>query len=184
MAEMQAYKLISGIHYEKNPDFKGKSLLHPDSTVRYSATDGPNIVMSERELDKVFVNKFEKVVPGQNAPAVPVSEDRRSAVARLIGAGWEEKDRALLESLPEEFFQRITQPHSPVEASKKVVSMLGEDVTDLFQRAYDEGFRVFRNATGKHQVTRGGGTGKPLNPKPLEAQDVDSFVGKYLETAK
>jgi len=178
----QSFKVLAGIHYERNPNWdpKGSKPHDPNRDVKYSQGD---IVESDRPLDELFAGKFEKAIPGVNAPVV-VTEARRVQVSQLIDGGeWPNDDRKFLEELSEADFHRIirrSQKTIATEDRKKVTSPLGEDVTDLFQRAYDEGFKVFRNAVGKHQITKSG-SAKPINKEPLDADKVDKFVGDFLK---
>ena len=188
------YELLVGLHYERNPDPSfwkdaegNRHRVHdPGALICYGKnTANGSIVVSDRELDRIFPNKFRKVIHGEQR-VVEVTAERRQLVDRLIESGaWQDTDRTLLESLPESFFQRMlerTAPRVPTEG--KVVSTLGEDVTHQHSRAYDEGFRVFKNAAGKHQVTRPPNHDKPLNPKPLAAEAVDEFVDRFLKEAR
>ncbi len=185
-ATKQRYRVREGIFYARNPDWS----LDPDATNQHRHDSNQvilykagAIITSEENLMEKFVNKFEKVI---EAGPVVVSEARKKAVDQLILAGVnQEDDRSFLESLTDDGFdrvQRMTAPKSPME-SRKVVSPLGEDVTDLFGFAYDHGFKVFRNPAGKHQITKGAAT-KPINPKPLDAAAIDEFLATYLREVK
>lgn len=177
----EKFILKSGIHYERNPNWVSKEDSKGTSpTVRYSATEN-NIVESDRPLDKLYENKFEKLIPGMNAPVV-VTDARRQEVTQLLALGnWKETDRDFLEGLSEKDFQRVVSRSEGMAAKKpaeKVVSALGEDVTATFPSAHDAGLKVFANAAGKHQLTVGTAT-KPVNPRPLDADKVADFIEKY-----
>jgi hypothetical protein len=184
---MQGYKVLEGTHYARtrpydpaDPKSIGKSLT---AHTLYHKGD---VVYSDEPLDQKYACKFEKVIPGVNAPVV-VTDARRYEVTMLIQQGrWSEDDRKFLEELTDENFSRVNkhavgQSNTPPERKKTI---LGDDVTDTFQRAYDEGFRVYRNASGKHQVTRPPNINKPLNKEALEADKVDLFVGTWLKENK
>ncbi len=174
------FELTDGVFYDKNVNFKGEERHHPDRFIRYKKGDR---IESERDLVSIFVNKFRKVTNEGPTVATPANPVRKLEVQKMIEGGWEENGRAFLEGLSDDDFARIqrmtpTKPTANHETRKKS-SPLGEDVTDQFQRAYDEGYTVFRNALGKHQVVKGGN--KPLNPAPLDANKVESFIELHLK---
>jgi hypothetical protein len=179
VATKEKYRLLCGIHYETNPNYQGKDRHHPERVIQYKKDD---IIESERELDKVYVNKFAKLIPDENRPTVVVTDFRRQAVSQLISQGSvQEEDRDFLQHLPDENFARMQRMLAKSADIPKKPSSLGEDVTDTFQRAYDEGFKVFRNAAGKHQVCRSPNIDKPLNLKPLNQNEVEKFVADYMK---
>lgn len=200
------FRVLDGIHYHTavgvDPTKRHKS---GDDMIRMTKGD---VIESDEDLVTKFVNKFE-VIP-EGPPPPPTSAARRQAVSQLLESGpWTEDDRAFLEGLSEDGFARVSKrisvpaggvgqpalstlpagtpvPSTPVAGpgpstdSKLATSHFGEDVTSLFQQAYDNNFKVFRNVAGRHQVLRSGGT-KPLNKEPLGADGVDRFVAQQLK---
>lgn len=170
------YRVVAGQHNESDPAVNSTDPFFPKKTTKFNTGD---IIESERPLDEIFPNKFEKVVEG-GGPVV-ITDARREAVTKMIQGGtWAEEDRKFLEELSNDGFERVFKRNQMTER-KRTTTVLGEDVTDLFQRAYDEGFKVFRNPAGKHQVTKGTASTKPLNKEPLEQADVDKFVDETLK---
>lgn len=177
----QKYRVLAGIHIEKNPEYKGENTHHPDRFRTFKTGDE---ITSDRELDKIYVNKFERVV---NKKPANVSELRKADVAQLLdtpSSPWTRDDKDFLESMDDKDFARIlritgVKPLTPPQ-ERKVTSPLGDDVTDSFQRAYDENMKVFKNGAGKHQVTKSNSLKKPLNLQPLDAEEVDKFVETYV----
>jgi hypothetical protein len=179
-AKKQRFRVLEGQAYLKNPDFAG---TNPHDPARMTLLTKGQVVDHEEDLEAKWPNKFGKVLDGQG-PTI-VTEARRNAVSQLIAQGsWGDEDRGFLEGLIDDAFERIQKNAekkgsvSDSGSGKKHSSPLGEEVTDAFQQAYDNGFRVYRNVSGKHQVTYKGT--KPVNPKPLEAAQVETFVGDYL----
>ena len=163
---MARYKLLGGMHYEK-----GTALPYAKGS----------IVETDRDLTALYPNHFEKIV---EQTATVVTEERRKAVQELLDLGvWTEDDRSFLEQLRDADFSRVVrQSAPPVPTPKKAVkhSILGDDVTDNYQQAYDEGYKVWQNPQGKFQVTKGT-TKRPLNETPLEAEQVEEFVSNHVK---
>ena len=178
------YEIVAGIHYHPNENWhlSADGLNRHESDSHTKFVHG-NVLVSDEDLETRFPGKFRRIVEGQT---VNLSEARKKAIDSLISTGVSiEDDRPMLENLTDDAFerlQRMLQPKTHAD-SKKVISPLGEDVTDLYQQAYDHGFKVFRTAAGKCQVTRGDAT-KPLNPKALESTAVEGFVTSYLKESK
>lgn len=182
---MYKFRVLQGTHHEINPkgapNIKDSMGNERFAENRHNAFIAGQIFESDKPLDEIFVNKFERVIDGVPL-VIQVTDARRQAVQELIQKGsWGEDDRKFLEELSEDGWTRIAR-HSTLrpEETRKINSILGEDVTDSFQRAYDEGFRVFKNVAGKHQVTRGDHS-KPLNKVPLEANRVEAFIEQILK---
>jgi hypothetical protein len=183
----ERYRVVTGVHYDLNPNFnpeklglsKEQAAMHPDRLKRYEQGD---VIETDQPYDKKYANKFEKVRPGDVATVV--TDERRAEVADLLEAdkNWQESDRKFLEELSDENFGRIRR-HTEQRQQVENVGPLGRDVTSQFQRAYDEGFKVFVNSQGKHQLTRGPNA-KPLNKEPLEGKEVDKWVNQYLKENK
>jgi hypothetical protein len=204
---MPKFKVIAGRHVTDNPEF-GKD---PKVKNRHIVYERGQVVESEDDLDKVFVNKFDRL-PDSHYIA---DRDRKNQVNSLIESGsFETGDRAFLEGMQPGDFQRLhkafkkqsgdeetTDQGTPKDPAKGAVrkelgaseepaagppkeSPLGEDVTDSFPKVKKEGMHVFRNAAGKHSVTTAKELGKPLNPQPLEGPKVDAFFDKYQKESK
>lgn len=178
----EKYRVIGGTHWDRNPDWTGANRHDQDRIKCFKAGD---TIESERPLDLIFLNKFEKVT--HLSPPSPVSDSRKLLVSQLIEAGaWEESDRSWLETMPERGFTKLCAQGAPVapkadqDAPKLTESTLGQDVTSSFQRAYDEGLKVFRTPGGKHQVTEGTTPNRPVNPTPLSSGKVDEWIERYL----
>jgi hypothetical protein len=183
-----SYRVLAGTHYDVNPDWEAPqgadpSHAHADPNRLKKFVKG-EFVQSDRELDKIFEGKFEKVIPGVNGPMV-VTPERVLAVNQLIQGGrWIEEDRTFLQELTEGNFQRVVRRDqgdvgNATEGRSKLHNPLGEEVTHSFQRAYDEGFKVFKTAKG-FNVTRGPSV-EALNKKPLTAEQVDKFCAEILK---
>jgi hypothetical protein len=181
---MAKFKLIGGHHYEINPKYNAAGLgegnirHHPERMIKF---ERGAIIESDRPLDEIYINKFEKV--HEEAPHV-VTEERKKVVSQILeapGSQWNESDRAFLEGLKDSDFAKMMRFVPKLESTDSERSDLGEDVTHKFQQAYDNGFKVFVNPAGKHQVTKGG---KVLNHKPLIAAAVEVFVEKYMAEEK
>ena len=177
-----AYKLVVGTHYARNSDFKGDSRHDPNRLIKHDK-DNP-VVWSEVDLTEEFPGKFVKMEE-PTLPVTPASPQRKALVAQMIDTGIAEaEDRKFLEGLSEQDFARLQRMRGAVAApasdtAKKATSSLGDDVTDQFQQAYDNGYKIWRNAAGQHQVTSGRSK-KPLNPEPLQAGEVEKFVAEYM----
>lgn len=167
---MKRFKNIGGPHYE--PSVEG---IAPEK-VPFVKGD---VVTTPRDLCALYPGKFELIV---EVEPVVVTPARRAAVQELIDGGvWLEEDRSFLEQLTDTNFTRVTRQTAPaksVDHSKSTV--LGDDVTDEFQQAYDEGYKVYVNAQGKYQVVKGRSK-KPLNEEPLEKTQVEEFVSEHLK---
>jgi hypothetical protein len=182
--KLERYEVLAGIHYGPNPKWQpimdDGRVINAHDPKRHILYKTSSIVESTENLEEKFRNKFRKVV---DKPTVIVTEARKASASQLIFAGgFQEPDRTFLESLSDSDFERVQRiaNRGATEERKKVVSHLGEDVTHLFQIAYDHQFLVFRNAGGKHQVARSGET-KPINPKPLDGNKVDEFITTFLK---
>jgi hypothetical protein len=199
---LQRFELLKGLHYEPDPAWTPNPALDfsanykdPDRLCKFSVAEGNVIVEARRDLCAEFPNKFRPVI--EQAQGFELTEERVKLVDEMIASGrWKEAtDRAFLQQLPEATFQRIRQREqeqaqslanagniaTQQQSSTKVNSPLGQDITDAFQRAYDEGFRVFVNATGKHSVTKRDNPNTALNRKPLTKDEVEGFVGQWLK---
>lgn len=134
-------------------------------------------VWSDRNLMEVF--------PGKFAPAAEpkqVSEARRSAVSELIkSSSWEEVDRDFLQDLSDDDFDRCRVRSIFKQSIDKVQSALGNDVTSKFSMAYDNGYLVFANNEGKHQIVKKGASNKPINKTALDANGVEGFIADLLK---
>jgi hypothetical protein len=175
---MARYKLLTGVYYARN---EGQTNLKADDSHTLHRADDENTRYVESKVDLVakFANKFELVIPGVNAP-ITVTEARKREVTLLIQQGtWEEADRGFLETVSDDGFERLKKKFTPASHTKHA-SLLGDDVTDQFGPAYDNGLKVWRNADGKHNVTKSGGK-KPLNREPLESNQVEGWVDEYLK---
>lgn len=164
---MPRYKLLGGRHYE----------FAEGSTQDRVVFQSGEIVTSDRDLITLYPNKFEKI----NEPdPIVVTDERRQMVQDLIDDGaWQDDDRTFLEELSVEHFNRILrQTPLPVKAkSKAKKSILGDDVTDQFERAAENDMKVFVNSAGKFQVTTATHTKKPLNKEPFDNHDqVNAFI--------
>jgi hypothetical protein len=187
---MQRYKVKAGQHIDRNLEYEGKNPHDPAGYNRFTKGD---VVLSDRPLDQIYVNKFEKVVDYNKAN---ISESRKADVARLLDShdsSWVEDDRYFLENMDDKDFARILRvsgvsanpapdtPHVTPTSENKKTSPLGDDVTEKFPRAVEEGLKVFCNAAGAHQVTKPRSTARPLNPHLLKENEVDNFIKEYLE---
>lgn len=200
------FKVLEGTHYENNPNFSGDNPHSPDRFIRF---EKGSVVETDRELDKVWVNKFERI---QEPLPQKVSEERKREVDQMVEDGfWPEEDRSLWEQMPPAQYERIKDhfiqqkapsrtfqkaPDGPlaeskpseskqepkvVEPSQEAAPSLGEDVTDKYAKAKDTGLRVFRNPAGKYQVTTTADQSRPLNPQVLNQSQVNGFIDSYLK---
>lgn len=194
MGQTQKYKLLPGGPFHlptpTEEDVNAKKVFQPGE-----------VVESDRDLENIFRNRFEKVIPGINTPVV-VTDARRQEVGRLIEGGtWSEDDRSFLEGLSEDDYARLQRKFGqgapgglaetegqggkedapPAGRQQKVRSHLGEDVTEQFPKASQAGFSVFKNPAGKHQLlaAESRGKGKPVNKEAMDAADVDGWVEEH-----
>jgi hypothetical protein len=178
------YQVIAGIHFEPKDNWHGAY----EDPKRIQLFKTGEIVISSRPLDEIFVNKFRKLSDEESAPVFD-RETRTRDVDTMIASGlWQEGDRNFLEKIAQENFERIRNRISEAVSAAsvsnvegKVSSILGEDVTSLFQRAYDCDFKVFRSGNGKYQVTSKADVNKPINKEPLTEKSVDTFVDRFLK---
>lgn len=173
-------RVMGGLHHEPVPGFTG----HPQDPDRLKVYKRGEIVESTRDLVKVFPNQF-KPVSDEEMVAPIDQEARKKEVDGMIQNGhWNEEDRKFLQGLSEENFKRLNNRFSQAITAKssedRTLSTLGEDVTSNFQLAYDSGYKVFKNAKGKFQVTKKNDVNKPLNKEALDQAGVDKFVEQYL----
>lgn len=176
---MARYKNEGGLHYE------------PGNATPFKKG---SVIESDRDLEKLYPNKFTLMVEGSGVSAKrPVDEERREAVQGLIDDGvWQEEDRDFLEQLKDSDFGRILRQSAPPKVANAAApaakkkgrisakpSVFGDEVTDRYQRAYDEGLHVYVNAQGKYQVLKGNEK-HPLNEAPLEEEQVEAFIAEYL----
>lgn len=176
---MALFKIKTGVHYDQDPEV----VLTPDNPgakhAKKAYKEGDTIE-SIRPLDEIYANKFEKIVPGVNAPVV-VTAERKAAVEALIVAGSApEEDREFLENLQDTDYARMTRYLAPklnIGTPKRGRGInLGEDVTMDFVNAGPANLKVFVNAAGKYQVTKATVPSKPLNHEPLDADKVSEFI--------
>lgn len=123
---------------------------------------GPNgdVVESKVDLAAKFANKFVRV------------DDQTS----------EPRDRSSTFDKPD-VTDNPTKHRDKVAADKQDggtgTSVLGEDVTEDFELAKENGLVVFKD--GKNfNVVEPEAIDKPLNPKPLKQSAVDKFVEDYV----
>lgn len=114
------------------------------------------VVRSETELDKIFVNKFTRLEEAESSPK----------------SGASKKDSSKAEAGKAE----AKKPATKADADK---AARGHEVTNAFPKAAEEGFKVFLRGE-QHHVYEGDQT-KPINPKGLKGDEVESFVKTYLE---
>jgi len=181
VAVAKKYELMGGQFYDLNPNWKGSDPHDPEKRILYRQGQ---VVTSTRSLDQVFPNKFREVVDQVIAPR-EVSVERRNYVQQILDQGpYSEDDRSFLEQMDDDGFGRIQRAllkSSAAETSKRMSSILGEDVTDQFQIAYDHQYKVFRHpSSGKFHVTKGSHN-KPLNDSGLEKDKVDPFVTQHMK---
>lgn len=177
----EKFRVIESLHYEPKKDWEGHRL----DPARLQVFKKGEVIESQRDLESQFPNKFKKLSDEESAPPIDKAA-RKLAVNLLIEAGnWKEEDRRFLENLSEENYKRMNERFASVTAFKspedKASSILGADCTSEFQRAYDEGYKVFQNAKGKYNVTTKMELNKPINSSPLEKDKVDDFVGKWIK---
>jgi hypothetical protein len=181
----EQYKVLEGKYYGiADPT---KKFHDPKRLGKHVKGD---IVVSDQPLDEMFVNKFEKLIPGVSAPII-VTPERKAAVDRVIEAGpWGDEDRNMLEELPEVAFTRITAVVGDKASKgksatgtdeKKATSPLGDDVTDTYGTAYDNNLKVFRNPKGQLNITKANNWKKPVNKEPLEPAQVEGWIAQYLK---
>ncbi len=179
------FRLIGGRFYAPKPGFVGSNDSPDRMQLFVAGKPGHDIVESERDLEQAFQNKFRRLSDEEQAPAIDIAKRRENVALLIQGGVWQEDDRAFLEKLTEDNFARLTQRFKDSMGNKvgdnKVNSILGEDVTNEYSRAYDGRLKVFRNANKKFQVTTLNDTGKPLNEDPLSKGDVDKFIEAYLK---
>lgn len=191
---MARFRLLSGRFYDRGQESTKKKGPHSlDNMTLHKAGD---FVESEIDLVEKFPNKFERVI---EPPPIQVSQARKEAVTKLIDSGvWTGEDRTFLQELPDSGFDRILRqagiaaPKAPDEDEEigddededkakkaKPHKLFGDDVTADFTAAEANGLKVYKNAAGKHQILKGRGT-KPINPEPLDEDQVHDAIGEYV----
>ena len=194
---MPRYQVVEGFHHEpaKRESREGQKVGKPVAFDTYTKGD---VVESERDLIAIFPNKFRLVPEDQGIGQQNVSKVRCEQVAALIQTGaYDEGDRFFLEHLTDDGFRRVqtaiarrqeqetVATEAPVNPNASQVAQIrsrfGTNVTDQFQLAYDEGFCVFVNGQGKHQVTKRDKPTKALNVEALDREQVEPFIKGWLE---
>jgi hypothetical protein len=168
MATTRRFRLIAGKHFQDEADGTVKT---------YSAKSGDNIIESDKELDKLFANKFEriegseKVVPDKDPAPVTSSEKPKPTVTEFST----KPDG----SMPREL---ATAEGADVGFDPKAAGGddLGEDVTEDFEGAAEKDLQVFIKAR-KYHVTDKDNPGKPLNEEPLNKAAAKAFIKDYGE---
>lgn len=202
---MAKFRVLEGEHHELNPEYRSNDPFDVKRRTKYVKGD---IIESDKELDKVFVNKFSRVNPHEFAETIDPAI-RTPLVNELIShGGWREDDRSFLMFLPTDGFNRVytnsVKPKGSLlqgePGAEKPVSTLpgaqghesgsgekpgakkgplGEEVTDEFPAATAAGLKVWRNSAGKFQVTKVANNKKPVN---MEAFNSPPEVTTWLET--
>lgn len=130
-------------------------------------------VESDKDLEKKFVNKFERLADKE--PAAVKSANKAKAVAE------EDETEDEYDSDENSGGNKNLDPVGS-NSSAKLTSKLGENVTDDFELAKEAGLSVFRKGKKSHFVVEPEDTNAPLNDEPLQSkQQVDSFVKKYIK---
>lgn len=186
--QMARFKVLTSIHYAR-PD-ENKKRKGPHNLSHMVPYKRGEIIESDEDLVTKYPNKFERIV---EAGPVVVTQARREAVAKLIETEvWTDDDRTFLEELPDSGFNRILRqakiepPKDPdaeedkPKATAGKSSALGDDVTETFSIAVDNDMKVFKNAAGLFQITKGKSK-KPINEEPLEEVQVEAWIQSYLE---
>lgn len=184
---MPTYVLLEGFHYTTRSVTDSQGRVR-NELVKHTKGDE---IDSDDDLCTKFVNKFRLKDDGMQAKEI--TAERRAAVERLIQSGsWPESDRQFLFTVSDDGFGRITrrdqtrdEASPPSEGEPvKAKSRLGDDVTDQFQEAYDNGLLVFLNGNGKYQVARTDKPTKCLNKEALGSPAaVEVFLKDFLEDA-
>ncbi len=183
---LKTFQVAVGTHYEMHPEAAGMPHHAESRRIKYVRGDR---IQTEEDLDKKFPNKFIRV--HDTLEPKEVSPDRKSAVAELIDSNvWTQEDRILLEQMSDKDFARLYDRAFPdrkeevekeaANRKKKKSSPFGDDVTDSFPAIKEVGFKVFCNSVGKHQVFSKNSSKKPINPSPLEGNEVESFVQNFV----
>lgn len=197
---MPRYQVVAGRHNEPIRDKpRREGEIGKPTSVRSYGPGEPegDIIETDEDMIKRFPGKFRLLPDESDVPEV--TDARRVAVTELIRTGaYQEGDRVFLERLPGDGFNRILarerrrleeqrqNDEAPSQDEGKsaigsVKSRFGTNVTDQFQVAYDEGFLVFVNGAGKHQVTKRDAPTKALNKEALPKEGVEPFIKDWLQ---
>lgn len=177
--QKKRYVLKGGWHHEPVPAGHADH-LNPLAVNRVRTLTKGDVIETERDMQAEYPGKFDLAT--EDGGTVVVTDERRQSVAQLIASStYTEEDRGFLERLSNDGFERVVRASTPKQVEGKVSSPLGDDVTHKFQVAYDNGYLVFVNGTGKHQVTRRNESTKPLNKAPLDVKGVDPFVLEHMK---
>jgi hypothetical protein len=185
------FRMKEGIGYLPNPAWspkEGDAYPHrdPERMKLYKKGDVVEVEVNKPEDDLTinFPEKFERLREAETQVSDPAA--RKAAVAELLDTGvWGPDDREFLLTVSDDGFERIRR-QAVTRKSENLFpsSSLGEDVTNQFVRAYDEGMKVYKNPAGKHQVVRPPEMTRPINPEPLPANKVDAFIDRWLKEQK
>lgn len=149
------YVLREGIHYAPNPKWTGGNPLDDDRMIK--VTKGDIVHSPSVDLEDRFPGKFHRY------------EQPRPVLTNIISMETPAIKTKEME-LSEASKARTTTPK---------LGGLGEDVTHQLQIAYDNGFKVYKTASGLFQVVKPGQK-KPANDEPLGAEQVKSFIEGLL----
>lgn len=179
------FRLLAGIHHEREPD---------GTVRRYSAKDAKVVIITtDRNLVQIFgPSKFERVDYAEpsaaevNTTGVVVPTATRLAQKVLQGQAPANPPPTTPKSpkkppppapKPSPKSARQVEESAVAVAEPEEDAGLGEDVTAEFPTAIEMGFQVYRR-DGLHQVVEQSTT-RPLHPEPLDAEGVEAFVEQY-----
>lgn len=162
------FKVLATQHYDR---FTDPETGETDVSHRYNKGD---IVESDIELDKKFVNKFERLPNNETAPT-PAPLPTAAADPPSVGPGANRKTK----NTPgkDAGFEAEQQQKGQTAETKDEPESLGVDVTDDFPKAGEADLKVFQDGTD-YYVTEPQTPDKPMNKEPLKRKDVVAFVNK------
>lgn len=119
MAEKKRFRVREGQHFEAVVPAGSRGPFDMGEYTRHVAVeDATKIVESDRDLDVVFPNKFERIQEGITR-SLAAQEVRNSAINELIHTGqWTEEDRSMLNELSDAGFGRIVARTGSLAATK------------------------------------------------------------------
>lgn len=145
-----------------------------------------DVIESDEDLCKIFVNKFERVdeTPKSVVVTGPARAPKEGKISAI--AAQHEEELSALERGPQGDDAKIhatdddqeadEEEHDPAEAK----GPLGTNVTDRFEKATKADVAVWVK-NRKYNVTDSQTNDKALNDKPLTKTEVDKYIDSMLE---
>ncbi len=161
MAKMNKFRVLDGKHH--TTDAAGNEYTYHKN----------DIIESDKPLDTIFLNKFERV--GGPAPTLKdgVTDPQSRLAGDSLAKAQAKKEAATTED--DDTAEESTAKAPSAKEPEVVSSKLGDDVTDTFPEAEEAGFKVFKGKGGWY-VAETEDLDKALNAKALKKTEVAAFI--------